>query len=103
MSASRERLGVLHELLTEAFMRRLEVKELTDDDGNVTRMDFASSADLNAISNFLKQNQISADPEQDANLKKLDEMFEARRKNKARPSADEIADEYTKQDSQNYH
>lgn len=97
MAASRETLGMLHELLTEAFIRRLKMQKLEDG----SEMDFASSADLNAISNFLKQNSITADPEQDANLRKLDAMFEARKK--ARPSPDEIADEYTKQDQQNYH
>lgn len=100
MAASRETLGLLHELLTEAFMRRLEVKELEDG----SKMDFASSADLNAIANFLKTNSITADPEQDANLKKLDEMFAERQKRRGlRPTGDEIADEYTKLDQQNYH
>lgn len=99
MAASRETLGLLHELLTEAFIRRLEVKELESGE----KMDFASSADLNAIANFLKQNQISADPEQDANLKKLDELFAQRNKKSTRPSGDELADKYTDLDNQSYH
>lgn len=102
MSASREELGKLHRMLTQAFIRRLELKTLEDG----SEMDFASSADLNAIANFLKQNSITADPEKDADLQRLNDEFERqhqRRQRKSAPSGDDLADEYVRQDQQKYH
>lgn len=75
-------LGSLHGKLTKYYNKRLDSilaeREEEDEDDFVMPL---SPAELTAMNNFLKQNEVTADPETDGELsdvqKKLREMREA--------------------------
>ena len=67
--ASIARLGELHVKVTEAFIRRL--------DADAQDAIFTDAATLGAVTKFLKDNSVSADPADQDDLKELREQFRA--------------------------
>ncbi|MGH8759921.1 MAG: hypothetical protein ACREVW_10485 [Burkholderiales bacterium] len=67
MAAQRDRLEMLHGLITEAFVTRLEADA---QDGIPT-----DAATLGAITKFLKDNEVTADPADNEKLRDLKNQF----------------------------
>lgn len=78
-------LGNLLGLLTEELTTRIKGREVTEfaaDGTELTKTQYASSADLMAVLALLKQNSITVDPETSAELRELQAVLEARQKKK---------------------
>jgi hypothetical protein len=94
MAASDKTLGELHEVVANAFMEQVVGYKEEDKDGAV-RLIRPSPALLGAAAAFLKNNNITADAEDNAALRELGEALSARRKKKLPQAAlDEAADQY---------
>lgn len=97
-SALSELHGELARALTEIVKggERDEVIEGTDEDGNPTRTVVKvktrpTAAELQAAAKFLKDNAITVDPAESAELGALDEALKARRsKRRLAPTPDEL-------------
>jgi hypothetical protein len=85
MAASDKALGQLHEAVANAFAEQVQGYRETDAEGNEKTIR-PSPALLGAAVTFLKNNNITADPEGNKALRNLNEKLEARR-NKAIPQA----------------
>jgi hypothetical protein len=70
-------LGAMHGLLTRYYNKRLE-DELEDDDDELAVG--LSPAELTAMNNFLKQNDITCAVEEDEGMSELQEKLAAKRK-----------------------
>ena len=100
MAASASSLGELHKALTFELMEQLKPREepILNKDGEEvgTRTVRASPAVLGAITAFLKNNNITADPEQNEALRDLTEKLAQRRMRKIPQAAlDDAAEQYT--------
>lgn len=97
MAASAKTLGDLHEKVAAAFAEQVEgyTEEVERGDKVVEVKVRPSPALLGAAVAFLKNNNITADPETNAALSQLSEKLAARRKGKiSSASLDAAADEY---------
>ena len=81
MAASDKKLGTLHELVADAFTEQVRGYEEETEDGKV-KLIRPSPALLGAASAFLKNNNITADAEDNAALRDLGLALSARRKKK---------------------
>jgi len=97
MAANAKTLGELHEAVAEAFSEQVKgyVEEVVEGDKVIERTVRPSPALLGAAVAFLKNNNITADPETNEALKGLSEKLAARRKGKISPAAlDAAADAF---------
>ena len=94
MAASEAALGDLHKELAVALTQEVKGVIVTDDNGSrVVR----SASMISAAVAFLKNNNISCDPSENAELANLGKALAARRKNRAsvsQASLDEAAELY---------
>ena len=79
MAASEKTLGKLHEVVATAFMEQVVGYEEEDKEGN-TRLVRPSPALLGAATAFLKNNNVTADAEDNEALRDLGKALQARRK-----------------------
>jgi hypothetical protein len=95
MAASDKALGQLHEDVANAFAEQVKGYTETTEDGK-ERVVRPSPALLGAAVTFLKNNNITADPEGNKALRDLNEKLKARR-NKTIPQAslDAAADDFS--------
>jgi hypothetical protein len=93
MAASDKVLGELHRKVAGALIEQVEGYEETTEKGTVKVR--PSPAVLGAAIAFLKNNNVTADPSDNAALKELNEALAARRKRKT-PQAvlDDAAEQY---------
>ena len=76
MAAPIEKLNKLHEMVTDSFIKRLE---LDAEDGVPT-----DAATLSSMTKFLKDNEVTADPAESSKLDSLQEqMIQRSKENKA--------------------
>lgn len=95
MAASEKVLGKLHEVVANAFMEQVVGYEEEDKEGN-TRLVRPSPALLGAATAFLKNNNITADAEDNAALRELNSALQARRKKKIPQAAlDDAAEAFS--------
>jgi len=94
MAATEEALGVLHKELAIALTQEVKGIVVKDDEG--TRV-VRSASMIGAAVAFLKNNNISCDPSENAELTNLSKALAARRKGRAaisQSALDEAADQY---------
>lgn len=94
MAASEEALGALHKELAIALTQEVRGTVVTDDNG--TRL-VRSASMISAAVAFLKNNNISCDPSENAELANLGKALAARRKGRAaisQTALDDAADQY---------
>lgn len=89
MAAKRSRLGELHRAFTEMLIKELEIyTEGGGEDGEVLPM---SASDKQVIVAFLKNNEVTADPDS-AEVAALGDLFkEAREKERQRKAQELLA------------
>lgn len=94
MAASESTLGKLHEKVAHALTEQVEGYEEETEAG--TKLIRPSPALLGAAIAFLKNNNITADAEDNAALRELGQALQARRKRKLPQAAlDEAADNFS--------
>ena len=94
MAASDKKLGGLHEIVADAFIEQVAGYEEEQEDGRIKRIR-PSPALLGAATAFLKNNNVTADAEDNAALRELGNALAARRKKKLPPALlDDAADTY---------
>lgn len=91
MAASDKKLGTLHELVADAFTEQVRGYEEETEQG--TKFIRPSASILGAAAAFLKNNNITADAEDNAALRDLGLALSARRKKKIPQEALEAAAE----------
>ena len=101
-TAKIEELGELHALITQVYKELLLPREeplmvkgepVLDPDGMpIMRKVYPSAAELAAINAFLKNNSVTASPDQDSALTDLKKMMEERRKSRKPALPDLLAD-----------
>lgn len=94
MSASESTLGTLHEKVARALTEQVEGYEEQTEEG--TKLVRPSPALLGAAIAFLKNNNITADAEDNAALRELGQALQAKRKRKLPQAAlDEAAETFS--------
>jgi hypothetical protein len=94
MSASTIALGNLHESVATALAEQVKGYTITEDDQE--KLVRPSPALLGAAIAFLKNNNITADAEDNAALRELGDALKARRQKKLpQATLDRVADDYT--------
>lgn len=82
MAASTKTLGDLHQLVAEALTEQVQGYEEADEEGKTRRVR-PSPAVLGAAIAYLKNNNITADPEGNERLRALGDALKARREKRA--------------------
>ena len=95
MAASDKKLGGLHEIVADAFIEQVQGYDEEQEDGRIKRIR-PSPALLGAATAFLKNNNVTADVEDNAALRDLGAALKARSKKKL-PQAmlDDAAEAYS--------
>lgn len=94
MAASDKKLGALHEAVADALTEQVNGYTAVDEEGR-EKVVKASPALLSAAIAFLKNNNITADAEDNIALRELGEALSARRKKKIpQLNLDEAAEQY---------
>lgn len=94
MAASESKLGNLHEKVADALTEQVMGYEEETEEG--TKLIKPSPALLSAAIAFLKNNNITADAEENAALRDLSTALQARRKKRLPQAAlDEAAEQYS--------
>lgn len=97
MAASEKKLGALHEAVADALTEQVRGYTVTKEDG-AEEVVKASPALLSAAIAFLKNNNITADAEDNEALRELGNALKARRKKQLPQAAlDAAALDYTRQ------
>jgi hypothetical protein len=77
--ATTSRLVDLHNKLAEVMLDGLEKEEIKDEEGNVVGVQKPSAAIMAVAVTFLKNNNITADPETNAGLSALQQRLQEKR------------------------
>lgn len=94
MAASESKLGALHEAVADALTEQVKGYEEETEEG--TKLVRPSPALLGAAIAFLKNNNITADAEDNAALRDLSQALQAKRKRKLPQAAlDEAAETFS--------